>query len=264
MQELSRIHSRSMYDDHDVCVICCARNGSMYAQDSLMSVIAQKSCKFKIVLLDDASEDSTLDICSDILRNSQIDYDIYHAKNNLGVPAARNFLISRCSTQFIAIHDIDDIMMPFRLFFQVSFLKEFLDIHAVGGHAYKVDSQGNFIDTMSYPPADNADILNMLPGRVNPMIDPTVMMRLHSFQKMNGYSESINVRLAQDFDLWIRMCKSGMKLANIKMPLTMYRVSDTGLTVSKKNEMIKTHVYVQSIHKHFLEQIRSIDGKSKQ
>jgi glycosyltransferase involved in cell wall biosynthesis len=263
MQKLYKIKSRITRSNHDVCVICCARNGSVYAKESLESVILQKSCAFKLMLLDDASEDSTLDVCSQILSSSEVDYEIYHVKNNLGVPSARNILISHCDCQFIAIHDIDDIMMPFRLFFQINFLKQFSDVHAVGGHAYKIDSQGNFIDTMSYPPRDNADILNMLPGRVNPMIDPTVMMRLHSFQKMNGYSENENLRLAQDFDLWIRMCKSGMRLANIQGPLTIYRVSDSGLTVSKKNDMIKAHVYVQSIHKSFLEQIRSINGKSK-
>jgi hypothetical protein len=116
---------------------------------------------------------------------------------------------------------------------------------------------------MSYPPRDNADIVDMLPGRVNPMIDPTMMMRLSSFKKMNGYSENENLRLAQDFDLWIRMCKSGMKLANIQSFFTQYRVSDSSLTVSKKNEMIKAHVYVQSVHRPFLENIRRNNGKSK-
>lgn len=263
MHQLYKIKFNVKKQNHDVSVICCVKNGALYAKNCLDSILNQKSCNFKLMILDDGSDDDTAQICVDILKQNLIDYEIYRSNTNMGVPIARNTLINICTSKYIAIHDIDDIMMPFRLCIQNNFLNQFFDIDCVGGHACKINVDGDFVDTMSYPPRDNADIVDMLPGRVNPMIDPTTMMRLSSFKKMNGYSENENVRLAQDFDLWIRMCKSGMKLANIQSFFTQYRVLDSGLTLSRKNEMIKAHVYVQSMHRPFLENIRRNNGKSK-
>lgn len=262
MHHLYKVKSHTTKQQYDVCVICCARNGELYANESIFSVVGQKSCNFKLMLLDDASSDNTMNECLEILKNNNIDYEAYRSDVNIGVPVARNILASMCSCLYISIHDIDDIMMPFRLCVQCSFLNQNADIDCVGGHAYKIDSEGRFLDIMSYPPKNNVDIVDMLPGRVNPMIDPTTMMRLNSFRQMNGYSEHADVRLAQDFDLWIRMSRQRMKLANIQNALTQYRVSESSLTLSKKNEMIRAHVHVQSMHRSFLDNIRRKNVKS--
>lgn len=262
MHHLYKISSRITRQQHEICVICCARNGELYANESIYSVVNQKSCNFKLMILDDASSDNTATACLGALEGSSIDYELYRSDVNLGVPVARNKLILMCSCAYISVHDIDDIMMPFRLCIQSNFLNQNTDVACVGGHAYKINSEGSFVDIMSYPPKDNADIVDMLPGRVNPMIDPTTMMRLSSFRQINGYSENEDIRLAQDFDLWIRMSKQGMKLSNIQNPLTQYRVSESSLTISKKNEMIRTHVQVQSMHRFFLDNIRRKNVKS--
>ena len=239
-----------------ISVICCFYNAEKYIEECLNSVISQNSCDFRLMLLDDASIDRTLELSLEILAKSNISYEIFCSKENVGVPRARNSLINLSSSEFLAIHDADDVMMPNRLALQYEVLSSDCGISILGGRAIKIDDNSDFIDFMYYPPVDHDDIEHMLTGRINPMIDPSVMMTSKSFKALGGYSESDKIRLAQDFDLWIRACANGFKISNLNIPIIFYRSTGGGLTQSRKNDMIKAHVFVQSMHAEFLNSIR--------
>ena len=262
MYQLLKISEQLCNEDHKISVICCARDAEKYLHECIKSMIEQKMHSFRIMFLDDCSSDSTCDFAIEMLSKSCVPYQVFKSCINLGVPKARNSLIKKCSSPLIAIHDADDIMMPYRLAMQYSFMDQHNEVSALGGKAIKIDNDSKFIGTMPYPPSNHDDILFMLPGKVNPMIDPTMMMRTSVFNSMGGYSEIEEARLAQDFDLWIRMAKSGFKMANLDIPLIAYRSSDSGLTVTRKNDMIKSHVYVQSSHRQFLDKIRRLHVKT--
>ena len=263
MTQLSKVEEHNCYDGYEISIICCARNAESYIGECISSVIGQKGPKFKFLLLDDFSSDNTLSVAKNILVDNKISYEIYRSHVNLGVPKSRNALIKICKTPYIAIQDADDLMTPYRLAIQMNFLNQNSHICTVGGRAIKIDDAGNFVGMMSYSPVNHDDILLMLTGRVNPMIDPTVMMRKSVFDQLGGYSENDGLRLVQDFDLWIRMCKYGFRLANIDAPMIIYRVNSSGLTATRKDDMIKAHVYAQACHKTFLDSIRSIHGKTE-
>lgn len=256
MSTLLKIQEKKHNYNPEISVICCAKDASNFIEDSLNSIINQKSVLLNIMFLDDSSSDDTLIMAKKILESSNFSYTIYKSFKNIGVPKARNFLIKNCFTDFFAIHDADDISMPYRLSIQLNFLKRNNNIDVLGSRAIKIDEQDKLIEVMSYPPKNHDDISIMLTGKVNPMIDPTCVIKKSSFDSVGGYSEDEEIKLAQDFDLWIRMSKQGKKLANLDYPCIAYRIHNSGLTSSKKNDMIKAHVYVQNKHFSFLENIR--------
>lgn len=239
-----------------ISVICCFYNAEKYIEECLNSVVSQDSCDFRLMLLDDSSTDRTSELALSVLAKSNISYELFYSKENMGVPRARNSLINLASSEFLAIHDADDIMMPDRLALQFDALSKGDGVSILGGMAIKIDDNSNFVDLMRYPPANHDDIESMLTGRINPMIDPSIMMTSESFKALGGYSESEKIRLAQDFDLWIRACLNGFKLSNLNIPIISYRSTSGGLTQARKKDMIKAHVFVQSMHAEFLNSIR--------
>lgn len=261
MQKLLKIKDNLLNKSSKVAIICCARNASYSIEESLESIARQKSANFHIMLMDDCSEDNTLDIAEKTLEKNRLSFSLYRSLENIGVPRARNFLIKNSESEYIAIQDADDISMPHRICAQTDFLSKNLSIDAVGSKAIKIDIDGNFIGIMNYPPLLHDDITSMLTGKVNPMIDPTTCFRRSVFNALGGYSENEKIRLAQDFDFWIRLAKIGKKIANIDATLLAYRVSEKGLTGSRKEEMIKAHVEVQSLHYNFLESVRRLNAK---
>jgi|LauGreDrversion4_2_1035121.scaffolds.fasta_scaffold87113_2 glycosyltransferase involved in cell wall biosynthesis len=255
---MNRIYEISSTDhkECDISVICCFHNSSKYIRDSLLSVCYQKSCSYELMLLDDASTDDSLKLVQDILYSSKIKFKLYKSETNIGVPAARNFLIQNSKGSLVAIHDSDDCMIPYRLAIQYNYMINNPYIDILGCHAIKIDDKDSFLGFMHYPPRDHDDIISMFCGKVNPMIDPTIMMKKSEFISLGLYSVMQKDRLAQDFDMWIRASMVGKKLGNIQIPLVSYRVNPDGLTQQKKDEMIKSHVHIQNKYRTYLESIR--------
>lgn len=261
MQKLLKIKENIINKNPEVAIVCCARNASRFIEDSLNSILLQQFLDFHLLILDDCSLDNTVVLAEKILENSNISFSIYKSFENIGVPKGRNFLINNSKSKYIAIQDADDVSMPYRLSAQVDFLNKNSSIDVIGAKAIKIDDHGKFIGLMSYPPLYHDEINSMFTGKVNPMIDPTTCFKRSSFTSLGGYSENESIRLAQDFDFWIRLSKNGGKIANIDATLLAYRISSQGLTSSKKEEMIKAHVAVQSIHYKFLESVRRLNAK---
>jgi hypothetical protein len=136
-------------------------------------------------------------------------------------------------------------------------------IDILGSHAIKIGMNDEFMGFMSYPPRLHDDIVSMLCGKVNPMIDPTIMMKRLEFLSLGLYSLLEKERLVQDFDMWIRACMVGKKLGNIQMPLISYRFNENGLTQQKKEDMIKAHVYIQTKYKAYLSKIKEQNVKKQ-
>lgn len=246
-----------------VSVICSFKDSSKQIEECLSSLRSQYFNNFELLLIDDGSSDDSIKIVNNFLSKNKINYRLFLSKENVGVPKARNFLIKQSSCEYFAIQDSDDIMLSDRLGLQYEFLNKNKDIGILGGHAIKIDLEGNEIGTMSYPPAFHDDILKMMPGKVNPIIDPTSMMRKNLFFKVGMYSTLEKERLVQDFDLWIKSAISGINIANLQKPLIKYRVNPIGLTQLKKNEMIKAHVMLQFKYASFLKTIKAIHEKAK-
>ena len=247
----------------EVSVICCFRNVEKFINNSISSIIAQNSCPFEILLLDYASEDSSLDICVNLLKNSNVPFKLFKSDRNVGVPSARNFLIKQSIANYIAIHDADDHMLPYRLAIQYNYMINNPGIDILGSHAIKIGMNDEFIGFMSYPPRLHDDIVSMLCGKVNPMIDPTIMMKRLEFLSLGLYSLLEKERLVQDFDMWIRACMVGKKMGNIQIPLISYRFNENGLTQQKKEDMIKAHVYIQTKYKAYLSKIKEQNVKKQ-
>jgi len=245
----------------DISVICCFHNSSKYINESLRSVCAQKSCSFELLMLDDASSDNSLKLAQDIAQQYGVKFRLYKSEENIGVPSARNFLIQNSIGSYIAIHDSDDYMIPYRLAIQHNYMINNSYIDILGCHAIKIDDKDNFLGFMNYPPKNHDDITLMFCGKVNPMIDPTIMMKKSEFISLGLYSVMQKDRLAQDFDMWIRASMLGKRLGNIQIPLISYRVNPDGLTQQKKDEMIKSHVHIQNKYRTYLESIKVKNAK---
>lgn len=247
--------------DVDVSVVCCFKNSVKFIKDCLMSLLVQKSCNFELLMMDDCSDDESINVVKNILINSDVKYRIFRSDINIGVPRARNFLIKNSVGKFIAIYDSDDIMMPYRLAIQKNFFEKNQNITVLGGHAIKVDDCGNFIELMSYPPCFHDDIVLMFSGRTNPIIDPTVMMKKEDFCNCGMYSVLEGERLVQDFDMWIRMACLGLKFRNLPIPLISYRLNKDGITQNRKADMIRSHVLIQKKYSNFLNKVRTKNEK---
>jgi glycosyltransferase involved in cell wall biosynthesis/phenylacetate-coenzyme A ligase PaaK-like adenylate-forming protein/MoaA/NifB/PqqE/SkfB family radical SAM enzyme len=97
-----------------VSIVISCYNCEKYLPACLESIEAQTMRDWELFLLDDASSDSTKML---IEKFSQKDKRVkpYYFTDNKGPYARRNFAIEQANSDFIIIHDSDDIMHPWKL-----------------------------------------------------------------------------------------------------------------------------------------------------
>ena len=105
-----------------ISVIIPVYNREMYLEECVASVQAQTYENFEIILVDDGSQDSSLDLCK---RLAEADQRIrVLSRDHGGVSAARNAALDICKGDFVFFLDSDDVIHPRLLECLVSGLKD--------------------------------------------------------------------------------------------------------------------------------------------
>lgn len=98
-------------------------NGASHLTLSILSVIHQYYDNLEVLIVDDASKDSSLRIL-DLIKNVYPKVKIFSNKTNMGLPKSLNLLLENASGHFIFRHDQDDLSSLKRTIEQIRFLNK--------------------------------------------------------------------------------------------------------------------------------------------
>lgn len=195
-------------DQAVVSVICLSYNHERFIREAIDSVLAQTYPHVEIILIDDASSDSTQSIIRE-----------YHQKHphikaillekNLGNCAAFNVALRSATGTFVIDFATDDVMLPDRIEKQVT------EFSTLGNDYGVVFSDAIYIDEHSNEKYTHFSrlfakgLLNTIPqGDVYRNLlskyfipSPTMMVRKKVFDVLGGYDETLTY---EDFDFWVR------------------------------------------------------------
>lgn len=94
-----------------ISVIVPVYNVEKYLEKCLISLLNQDYKDFEIILVNDASTDSSLSICNHYAKKSK-KIILINLKINQGLSNVRNIGLKRCSGQYVAFVDSDDYVDP--------------------------------------------------------------------------------------------------------------------------------------------------------
>ncbi|RAP24852.1 hypothetical protein DID73_00885 [Candidatus Marinamargulisbacteria bacterium SCGC AG-343-K17] len=99
----------------EISIAMCTYNGSAFIVEQLQSIFSQTIPPAEIVIYDDCSQDDTVDVIEDFIKDSEIPVYLHVNKTNLGF--SKNFFqaIKKCTCEYIALADQDDIWYPNKL-----------------------------------------------------------------------------------------------------------------------------------------------------
>lgn len=149
---------------------------------------------------------------------------------NVGLSAALNLGLLECNNELVARFDTDDICLPSRLEFQVSFMIDNPCVDICGGNAVFIDSNGVEYSERCVP-TEHQEIKRIIWSC--PMIHPSVMFRKSRILSIGSYSSTAPHR-QDDYDLWIRAIDSGLQFHNLSEYLIQYRYNEDDF---KKNSL---------------------------
>ena len=135
-----------------------------------------------------------------------------------GLAAALNFALREAKSEWVARMDGDDWSAPDRIAVQVAAMHRDPTLSAVGGAYAVVDAEtGEEIERI-HPPVHPEEVRwRLMVG--NTQAHGSMVVRREAVVGAGGYDEALE--RGQDYDLWVRMTRRGMRIGNV--PEVVYR-----------------------------------------
>lgn len=137
---------KSRGDFLKISVAICTYNGEKYIEKQLKSIIEQIRKVDEIIISDDNSKDSTLLLCEEILKNSEINYKIIRNEKALGVMKNFQQCFSLCSGDIIFSCDQDDMWEPNKVEVIESYFQDQPEISLIASDATLIDATDKEMD----------------------------------------------------------------------------------------------------------------------
>ncbi len=218
-------------------VITAAYNAERFIEESILSVLGQTFQDFELIFVNDGSKDGTSEIIKKYISPPKI--RLLENEYNEGIAVSRNRALLSARGEYVAIHDADDISLPYRFEQEIDFLDSHPEVTFMGSHAIKISLTGAVTGSMIYPPADTETAFRQITRwKLNPIIDPSSMYRRAPVIEAGGYVMDERLKTSSDFNLWCNLLSTGHLLSNIQEPLIKYRLNPNGVTMSKQSEML--------------------------
>lgn len=193
-----------------ISVVITTFNRPDYLALSLASVIAQKLAAYEIIVIDD---NSTTDYASVLEKFSGYDVRYIKLSKSSGANVARNNGVNAASGDVVAFLDDDDIWLE-------NYLEHHHDAYIKGADAV----------VSGYKHLDNESQIRVNSDK---RVTRESLVKGNKYCGMSGFScrrEILNENLfdislnnGQDWDMFVRLFLQGFHLANISLPIFLYR-----------------------------------------
>jgi glycosyltransferase involved in cell wall biosynthesis len=190
------------------------RNNERTLLAAIRSVFAQTSGDWELVLVDDGSSDTSLDIARAV-RDPRVRLEV--DGTNLGLAARLNQITLAANGRYVARMDADDLMHPDRLAMQVAVLDADRALDLVASAAYVIDDDDRIHAVAGAGPYRDRPV-DFLSNHV--FIHPTVMARREWMAK---HPYDARFRRGQDKELWCRTFRTSNFAKISDTPLLFFR-----------------------------------------
>lgn len=199
-------------------VIIPVYNGAAFLQEAIHSIQNQSVRDIQIIIIDDGSTDDTPLILQKIAASDPRVTVL--TTPNQGIVEALNLALSKCTAEFVARHDADDIAYPHRFAVQLDHFANFPNCVAQSSAVRHIDELGLPTGNFGRLPAPERADAYYVPAIEPYLIHPYLMMRRTAAVAVEGYRHVLH---SEDTDLYWRLREQG-DLHNKDQVLGDYRL----------------------------------------
>ena len=214
-------------------------NGIEFIEESVSSILNQTYHEWELIIgINGHAENSDIyKIAKEYEKRSQQIrvYDFYNIK---GKSNTLNEMIQYCKYEYIALLDVDDIWHPQKLEVQSQLLNRY---DVIGSNCVWFGDRPGIIPTIPIGDISNYDF-----ALVNPIINSSCIIK----KELCHWNENG----IEDYDLWLRLRKSGKTFFNCKAVLVKHRIHNASAFNAKGNnnkveDLLKSHSLVREGNK---------------
>lgn len=199
------------------------KENSKWLDESIRSMFKQTIKPNEFVLVEDGPLTNELyDIIEKYQKEYPSEFKIVNIEKNVGLGPALKRGVEECSNEYIARMDSDDYSLPQRIEKEFEVFEKYPDIGMVGTNVSEfINSIDNVVCNVILPET-NDEIVKFSKKR-NPFRHPSIMFKKSEVIKVGNYREYY---LCEDYDMWLRMIRSGCKCYNIQEIYVYMRIGE--------------------------------------
>jgi glycosyltransferase involved in cell wall biosynthesis len=206
-----------------VSIVMPIWNGQRYLSESILSVLNQTYDNFELILVDDASSDSTPEIIS---KFSKVDSRIrvFTNQNNLKLPASLNVGFRESLGEWLTWTSDDNLLETDCV---EKLLKQALETntHFVFSDYQVINSEGEILSINKTGPGELIYLENT--------VGACFLYHRTVADKVGAYAE--DKFMFEDYDYWVRVRKAGFNLEHVsKIHPYRYRIHDKQLSTTRR------------------------------
>ena len=198
-----------------------------FLRDCVESVLRQDYPHLRVVIIDNASTDDSVEVAEQLAREDARVEVIAHARN-LGQHASFNEAIDWASSEYFLLLCADDLMLPGCLSHAVAILERHPEAGFVYGDALRLDLEGplpdlgGVVERATWQVLPGGDIIERFCREgVNHIPGPSVVLARTEAQKRAGHYRPA-LPHTDDFEMWMRLASLG-PAARTTAPLGVLR-----------------------------------------
>lgn len=201
-------------DKPKISVLMPVYNGDQFLDKSIKSVLNQTFSNFEYIIINDGSIDDSLKIIESY-GDSRI--KIINYSKNRGITFALNNGLNVAKGDYIARQDQDDISYPDRFMLQIEYLEN-NDVDLIDTNFIFIDENDNYLQDYEKRYFSPDETLSHL--FFYEMVHASIMCKRSLFTK---YNIQYRKRPTEDYDLFIRLAKAGMRAGRLDKKLIKQR-----------------------------------------
>jgi len=192
-------------------------NHAKFLNDSFLSIHNQNFLNWEALILDDGSQDDTIEISNRII--SLDPRFSYKFQTNQGLSAARNTGMGLAKGEFLLFLDADDWLEASCLESYSRLIESYSDVDLFRcGYAYWDRPDGRKFHA-HLPFANGSIYPDVLTHNIGPC--HSILIRRSFAEQLGGFDTRLNS--CEDWDFWMRAGKMGAKIVSIPQVLVAYR-----------------------------------------
>lgn len=206
-----------------VSVIIPSYNSEQFIRNSILSIINQSFSLWELLIVDDASTDSTVDI---IMSFDDPRIRVIRLNENRGNYHARNIGLENAVGKYIAMLDSDDISLPNRIQLQYNYLENNSAVGAIGTSFIIIDEHGNYINKIDRSMEPFEFQVNLINDNI--LLHSSLFIKKELIEKY-GLKYQTSYLYAADYD-FVFNCSKHFPVVSLGDYCVLYRFHGSSIT----------------------------------
>ena len=214
----------------EISVVMAVYNGERYLKDTMDSILSQSFSSFELIVINDASTDSTPELLQEYAASDDR-VKVYTNATNLRLANSLNRGIELAGGKYILRMDADDICLKDRFEKQYRYMETHPEVDL--SYCKFFAMYENKLIPCGLSRKCDYDSIKAMFLFFDPVLHPGVIVKSSVMKK---YRYDPLHTCSEDLDLWTRMLVDGVKMTSSGDFLMLYRIHASSITAKTKDK----------------------------